>query len=75
MIMKEKRYTVSLTEGQVLLINKLVCEESYKISNRILDLNEGKEKDDLRKERDILMEMGDVFTDSILDIMAEYGIE
>lgn len=53
----KKRYVVSLTEGQVLLINKLVCEEAHKISNTVLDLDEGEKKDGLRKERDHLMEM------------------
>lgn len=40
----EKRYVISLTQGQVLLINKLVCEEGYKISNKVLDLDESEKK-------------------------------
>ena len=48
--MTEEKYTVSLTEEQVLMVNDLVCNEAYDISNRILVLDEGKEKDDLRKK-------------------------
>lgn len=73
--MKEERYTVSLTEDQVLLINALVCDKAYEISNRILALEEGKKKDDLRKKRDRLMELNDAVMDAILDIMFKYEDE
>lgn len=73
--MKEEKYTVSLTEDQVLLINVLVCDKGYEISNRILALEEGKEKDDLRKRRDCLMELNDSIMDAILDIMFKYEDE
>lgn len=73
--MTEERYTVSLTEDQVLLINALICNEAYHISNRILALDESKEKDALRKKRDRLMELNDNIMDPILDIMFKYNID
>lgn len=73
--MTEEKYTVSLTEDQVLMINSLVCDEGYHISNRILALDEGKEKDCLRNQRDRLMELNDAFMDAILDIMRKYEDE
>lgn len=73
--MTEERYTVSLTEDQVLMANSLVCDEYYHISNRILALDEGKEKDYLRNERDCLMELNDAVMDAILDIMRKYEDE
>lgn len=48
--MTEERYTVSLTEEQVLLVNKLVCDECYKLSEQVLVCEEGDHEDDLRKK-------------------------
>lgn len=73
--MTEERYTVSLTEDQILLINSLVCNEAYHISNRILALDEGKEKDAFRKKRDRLMELNDAVMDAVFDIMYKYNID
>lgn len=73
--MTEEKYTVSLTEDQVLLVNKLVCEECYKISKKILVCEEGEQKDELRKKRDGLMELNDAVMDAILDIMYKYNID
>lgn len=73
--MNEEKYTVSLTEGQILIINHLVCEESYKISNKILACEESEEKDGLRKKRDRLMELNDSLMDAIFDIMYKYDID
>lgn len=73
--MTEERYTVSLTEEQVLLVNKLVCDEGYKLSKQILACEEGNQKDDLRKKRDGLMELSDAVMDAILDIMSKYEDE
>lgn len=73
--MTEERYTVSLTEDQDLLINVLVCDKAYEISNRILALDEGKEKDALRKRRDRLMGFNDAVMDAILGIMFKYEDE
>lgn len=39
--MTEEKYTVSLTEDQVLLVNKLVCDEGYKLSKQVLACEEG----------------------------------
>lgn len=73
--MTEEKYTVSLTEDQVLMVNALVCDEGFHISNRILSLDEGKEKDALRKKRDRLMGLNDAIMDAILDIMRKYEDE
>lgn len=73
--MTEEKYTVSLTEDQVILINALVCTESCHISNRIVVLDEGKEKDCLRIQRDRLMELNDAIMDAILDIIRKYEDE
>lgn len=70
--MTEEKYTVSLTEEQVLFINRFVHEEEFKISNKILDLDEGEQKEDLRKKRDFLMELNDSIMDAILDIIFKY---
>lgn len=73
--MTEEKYTFSLTEQQVLLVNKLVCDECYKISNKILVYEEGKQKDDLRKKRNGLMELNDSIMDAVLEIMYKYNID
>lgn len=73
--MTEEKYTVSLTEDQVLMVNALACDEACHISNRIIDLDEGKEKDRLRNKRDRLMELNDAVMDAILDIMRKYEDE
>lgn len=73
--MTEERYTVSLTEDQVLMVNELVCNEAYDISNRILVSDEGKEKDCLRKKRDGIMELNDAVMDALLEIMRKYEDE
>ena len=73
--MTEERYTVSLTEEQVLLINNLVCDECYKLSKQVLACEEGDQKDDLRKKRDFLTELNDSVMDAILDIMFKYEDE
>lgn len=73
--MREEKHTVSLTEDQVLMVNALVCNEAYHISNRILALDEGKEKDCLRNKRDRLMELNDAIMDAVLDIMEKYNID
>lgn len=73
--MTEKKYIVSLTEDQVLMVNALVCDEAYHISNRILALDEGEEKDVLRNQRDRLMELNDAIIDAVLDIISKYEDE
>ena len=73
--MTEERYTVSLTEEQVLLVNKLVCDEGYKLSKQVLACEEGDQKDALRKKRDCLMKLNDAVMDAILDIMYKYNID
>lgn len=73
--MTEEKYTVSLTEEQVLFINKFVCEESYKLSKQVLVCEEGEQKEDLRKKRDFLMELNDSIMDAILEIMRKYEDE
>lgn len=73
--MTEEKYTVSLTEEQVLFINKLVCDECYKLSKQVLACEEGNQKDDLRKKRDFLMELNDSVMDVVLDIMYKYNID
>lgn len=73
--MNEEKYTVSLTEDQVLLVNKLVCDEWYKISNKILVCEGGEQKENLRKKRDGLMELNDSIMDAVLEIMYKYNID
>lgn len=52
--MTEEKYTVSLTEDQVLLVNNLVCDECYKISKKVLVCEDLDQKDDLRKKGTVL---------------------
>lgn len=73
--MTEERYTVSLTEEQVLLVNKLICDECYKLSKQVLVCEAGDQKDDLRKKRGFLMELNDAVMDAVLDIMYKYNID